>query len=396
MSADEATLPLAPYTVVEVPAPGAPALHRLALGLAGKIAGDLGARVIKLVPRAGDPLHAIPVLPWEAGAAPAAAGRYLDTSKTVVALDLDDPADRAEADRLVAGADAVLTDGPYANEEIWRDRVAVLVQALPPGSPLAGAPLSEICLLALSGMPDIVGDPARAPLMLGGHQAAYAAGLAAFSALATGLAGLAAHGTGECYDVDVRDVLAWVNWKAVFATAFRGGSPVSREGRQAEWQVVRCKDGWIAVVFNEKDWPALARLVGHPDLLDPALTNVAGRAARRADYMPHIERWCAERTRDEAYRAAQAVKVPFGPVVDPAEMPADPQLSARSALARLDDGTVMPQVPGRWSGHGFAPRPTLTAAGAAPANARRRIAGYSAKAPEASPRQPQQQALPEW
>ncbi len=45
-------------------------------------------------------------------------------------------------------------------------------------------PASEFTVMALGGLLDMVGDPARAPLALGGHQAAYAAGLAAYTGIA--------------------------------------------------------------------------------------------------------------------------------------------------------------------------------------------------------------------
>lgn len=196
--------------------------------------------------------------------------------------------------------------------------------------------------------------------MLGGRQAAYAAGLATFTAAMTGLAALA-QGRRERFEVTMLDVLVWVNWKAVGASLFRAGDEVHREGRQAEWQVLRCRDGFVAMVYNERDWPQLARLVGHPDLLDSELESGAGRAARRSTFMPHIERWCAERTRDEIYRSAQAVRVPVGPVVPPADLATDPQIRDRGAVAEVElpgAGRVrMPLVPLQWNGEGFVPRP---------------------------------------
>mgnify|MGYP003344523881 CR=1 FL=1 len=47
-------LPLSRFTIVELNDAGMPAPLRLALSLAGKIAADLGATVLKLEPEGGD------------------------------------------------------------------------------------------------------------------------------------------------------------------------------------------------------------------------------------------------------------------------------------------------------------------------------------------------------
>lgn len=363
MSSDQtmAARPLSPYAIIETAAPDTSDACRLALSMAGKIAADLGAAVIKIVPPTGDPIDRMPVLPWEDGRTPTALGAFLNSGKSLIGLDLDTEADRAVAAQFAAPAQAILTDGPLAALDDGVERAVVLLRALAPESGEPAPPVSELCLLALSGLLDIVGDPNRAPLMLGGHQAAYAAGFAVFSAMMTGLAGLERHGGGDLLDVDMLDVLVWVNWKGVGAMAF-SGAPLTRQGARSEWRTLRCKDGWIALVFEERNWPALVELIGHPSLRDPALRSNAVRARRRESYLPAIEAWCLERTREEIYRAAQAEKLPIGPVVTPGDLPSDPQIAARQATAALADGEggalTLPLVPVKWNGAGFAPRPS--------------------------------------
>ncbi|MEQ9123273.1 MAG: CoA transferase [Alphaproteobacteria bacterium] len=360
------SLPLSPFTLLEVAGPEAQDMHHLALALAGRIAADLGATVIRAAPADDDPLLRTPVLPWEADGAAEAVAATLDASKIVTPIP---PGAEGVLDELAAVADGVFTCGAFLPDP-ERRRVSVRLETLPsnhPFNPGDGPPVGELGLLALSGLLDIVGDPEREPIALGGHQAAYAGGLACFAAMMTGLAGRVAHGVGDAYDVDMLDVLAWVNWKAVGAAEFRPQDKVTREGRQAEWQVLRAADGWIALVFNERDWPQLAKLVGHPALADPALATSAGRGPRRAAYMPHIEAWVAARTREEIYRDAQARRVPIGPVVEPGEIVDDVQAKARRMIAEVKRGPTgramsAPLSPVVWNGAGFPPRPTATMA----------------------------------
>src|ERR1051325_4186472 len=105
------TLPLARFTVLEVNAPDVPLCLRLAASLAGKIAADLGATVLKLEPPEGDPVRRLPpILPQ----GESALFQFLNTSKQSVVLD------RATLPALLDRADAVLFEDPAANAPVMR------------------------------------------------------------------------------------------------------------------------------------------------------------------------------------------------------------------------------------------------------------------------------------
>lgn len=347
--------PLTPFTVLEIADPEATDMHHIALGLAGRIVADMGATVFRVLPAGGDPLRSMPVEPWEdLQSPPRALAGVLNASKVLTASTPDDA--------FLAGVDAVLTTGEYLPDPDF-ERITVRLRDMSESHPLksAEAPsIGELGLLALSGVLDIVGDPEREPLALAGHQAAYAAGLACFAAMMTGLAGRSLHSGGDAFDVDMLDVLTWVNWKAVAAHDFTPGSTVSREGDDAAWRVIRAADGYVALVFARRDWRRLAELIDHAALADPALEDAAIRESRRDDYMPHIEAWAASRTREEIYRAAQARRIPIGPVVEPGELLSDPHIQARGMISQLasgrGSGLTLPRIPAIWNDMPFQPR----------------------------------------
>jgi len=347
--------PLDGQTVLEAPRPDSPRVHRLALALAGKMAVELGARVTKSVPDGDDPLHRVPVLPWEKGRNPLALRRFLDTAKSF--HDSNAEAGKGDNNGLIAESNILLTDDPAildeASSTTESKKVVCSISSFPAGSVLNDLPVSEITLLALSGVLDIVGDPEREPLMLGGHQAGYAGGLALFSAMMTGVAQLENQGIGDIFDINIRDVLAWVNWKSVASCYFKSGDKKTREGDTAEWRIVKAKDGWIALVFNQRDWRSLVNMIGDPLLKEPDLTTRSGRAARRGEYMAVVEAWCGERTREQIYRQAQDLRIPIGPVVEAHEMACDPHLAARRAIAEISDPVTghfrLPVLPVRWN-----------------------------------------------
>jgi len=99
-------------------------------------------------------------------------------------------------------------------------------------------------------------------------------------------------------------------------------------------------------VYQEKDWPPLRDLIGDPRLHDPRFASGPSRTANRAALLKVIGPWFAARTRAEITAAAQARRVPLGPVKWPAELLDDAQYRARGFLA--PDG--MPVLPAAWDG----------------------------------------------
>src|SRR5262249_42566506 len=97
------SLPLARFTLVEVNDPHVVPCLRLATSLAGKIAADLGATVLKIEPPGGDPVRCLPpLLPT----GESALFHFLNTSKRSLVLDLESENGRASLQRLLGKADA--------------------------------------------------------------------------------------------------------------------------------------------------------------------------------------------------------------------------------------------------------------------------------------------------
>jgi crotonobetainyl-CoA:carnitine CoA-transferase CaiB-like acyl-CoA transferase len=358
MSAFDA-LPLERFTVVEVNDRDVPLCLRLATSLAGKVAADLGARVLKIEPPGGDPVRrAPPLLPQ----GESALFHFLNTSKRALMLDLASGAGGDTLAKLLATADAVLFEEPASVAELARTSRATPIEiaAFPVEMNASTRPVSEFAILALGGLLHMVGEPERKPLRLGGHQASYAAGLTAFTGLAAALAARDAGRTPPSVRVSLAEVMQWVNWKAVSGAAATGLSP-GREGKRSEFQVVPCHDGHVAIVYTVTQWPATRALIGDPRLGEEKFDTRAGRRKHVAELYGIITPWFADRTRAEIQAAAQAKGVPFGPIFSPAELLQAEQYVARGFFADVAHPTLgtlrLPQLPVQWNGRSFAPRP---------------------------------------
>ena len=352
-------LPLARFTVLEVNDRDVPLCLRLATSLAGKIAADLGATVLKIEPPEGDPVRCAPPLLSQGESA---LFQFLNTSKRSLVVDPASDAGRAALGKLLATADAVLFEEPASIAPLARAGRATPIEiaAFPLEMNAAARPVSEFALLALSGLLHMVGEPDRKPLRLGGHQAAYAAGLTAFTGLAAALAARDANQKPPSVRVSLAEVLQWVNWKAASGADASGTSP-GREGKKSEFQIVPCRDGHVAIVYTATQWPATRALIGDPRLDDPKFNTRAGRRQHIGELYAILTPWFADKTRTEIQSRAQAKGVPFGPVFSPAELLETEQYVARAFLTDMDHPRLgklrLPQLPVQWNGRSFAPRP---------------------------------------
>lgn len=291
--------------------------HALAIAMAGRLAAGFGATVVR--PEApGDPLAAMPPLLPDGASAVA---RFLL---------------RGRAEAAGGGFDAAIGDAAALREA--RAPLRIRISVFGPGE---DPPMSELGLMALSGVLAQVQPLAPKPARLGGHQMAYAAGLAAFTALAAGLRA----GRPDIADISLFDVACWLNWKAAASVLLLGGE--AREAvRRSDWHTMAAADGHVALVYMPKDWPALREMIGDPRLHAPRFATQRQRLAHLEELDAIMAPWFAGRSRAEITRAAQARRIPIGPVLAPSELLADRQHLARGFLGPGG----MPRLPLLWDG----------------------------------------------
>ena len=356
---EDASRPLSRFTVIEVNDTGVPSCLRMAASLATRIAADLGATVIKVEPPGGDIVRRLPpLLPRGPEAERSALFQYLNTGKRSVVLDLASADGMAGALTLAGKADAVVFEAPCRGADALRHTAATPIEIAAFATDMDRRPVSEFTIAALAGLLHMVGEPDRQPLRLGGHQVPYAAGLTAFTGLSAALAARSLSRTAPSVRVSLAEAAQWVNWKATSGAHAAGHSP-GREGGQSEFQIVRCADGYVAVVFTVSQWAPLRDLIGDPRLADSMFATRAGRRQHVGALYAIMAPWFADKTRQDVQRLAQSRGVPFGPVFTPAELLEAEQYRSRGFLADLQHPTLgalrLPQLSVQWNGRSFAP-----------------------------------------
>jgi crotonobetainyl-CoA:carnitine CoA-transferase CaiB-like acyl-CoA transferase len=313
----------------------------LAIAFAGRIAADLGATVFQIEASVlNSRQQRAPIVKGEA-----ALSLFLDRGKHKISNVPDERDDLITVYVGDAGNAAIVAnDGK-------RSLISVSGRANPPD-----VEDSEFTLLAVGGLLDLVGDPDRQPLRLGGHQIAYSAGLAIYAGIAAEICRRRAGAPPDVVRIGIADVAVWLNWKSVAMGSWSERVP-TRLGDGAEWRTIQCADGWIALVYLEADWPKLKAIVRDERLDDPRYEDRLVRRREAATINAIVERAFASRTRAELRALALENRIPLGPVWTPAELEQDPQYLARDFLQRVPGSngvaTLQPALPVLWNGTRF-------------------------------------------
>jgi crotonobetainyl-CoA:carnitine CoA-transferase CaiB-like acyl-CoA transferase len=117
-------------------------------------------------------------------------------------------------------------------------------------------------------------------------------------------------------------------------------------------------DQWVVLtVHDDAGWVALRHAMGDPGwAADPRFADAAGRRAHHQELDAGIAAWTAGLDRWDVTRRLQAVGLAAGPVLDDADLLADPHLAARGFFREHGSVDVgVPRYPGHLGGWSGAP-----------------------------------------
>ena len=340
--------PMRGALILEAVSPQCPWAVRLAVAFAARMLVDLGAHVVKLVD-ADDSLRLDQTAPDEL--ADPAYG-FLNAGKSLVILPGGSTGPswgRLQRRALVS----ILDNGLAASAQLVPGRSTQAVLSMFGKDDAGATAASEFTLMAAGGLLDLVGEADRQPLALGGHPLAYSAGLAAFAGVLAALATTTGGSSVETVRVNLLDTAVWLNWKSVVAAAHTGAAP-TRSGKNSEWRVIPCADGWVALVFRDSDWPKLKALVGDPQLDADCFATHFGRRTHAGELARVMDTAFLHMRRREIHERALACRIPLGPVYSPQDLMDDPQYLERHFLQRAAvqprRDMLIPRLPVLWNG----------------------------------------------
>lgn len=376
------SLPFAGLRVIEVC--DTPAGEQL-----GKLVADLGAEVVKVEPPGGVSSRRMGPFRSAADGTPTAESlafwTYNSSKRSVV---LGDTAhDRALRDRLIEGADVLLTTGsPRELGERGLDLQGmvdtherlVVVSASPFGltGPWRDYLTSDLVGLAAGGPLSSCGydDHSIPPILPGGGQAFQTAATFAYCGLIIALIERAQSGRGQLVDVSMHEANAvsgelanpyWFYPKAlVQRQTCRHAQPVPTQPA-----LFQCADDvWVyfaLILAEQRSWKALVAWMDEAgladDLTDPAYDDLAHRQANFPHVQEMLDVFFLLQTSDDAYSEGQRRGLPIGPLRAFEDLPHDEHLVARKFFVDVADDagvvTTLPGPPYRFSAFAAEPGP---------------------------------------
>ncbi|MFT3799582.1 MAG: CoA transferase [Burkholderiaceae bacterium] len=334
----------------------------IAAPTAAMLLGDYGADVIKIEPPgAGDPCRALPTLPGTPRADQPYGWMLDNRNKRGIALDLAQPQGQAVLQRLAQQADVFITNYPLSvRKKLGVDypKLAALNERLVYGSftgygevgPEVAKPgFDATAYWARSGLMDILRSdastpPARAVVGMGDHPS----GISLFAALVLGLYQRERTGRGTQVGSSLLANGVWANGFMAQA-ALCGATFTPRPPREKNFNALgcyyKCRDGrWLlmSIVNEARDWPAFARCMGRPDLIDePRYAKQSDRFKHSAELIAQFDLAFAERDRDDWRQRLDEAGLIFECVAEMTDLPADRQMLESGVLKQMADGKTL-------------------------------------------------------
>ena len=319
------------------------AVEQYAAGPYGtQLLAELGAEVIKIeAPSLGGDISRS-LGPYFLGEGDSEFLQTFCRSKKSVALEIKTPEGRAEFERLVAGADAVVNNLRGDQPEKLRITHAHL-KALKPsivcahlsaygrGNSRESWPGYDYLMQAEAGFMTLTGEPDAPPVRFGLSMVDFMTGSVFAVGIVSAILGARTSGQGCDVDVSLYDV-------AVHQTSYpatwmmneghvTGRLPRGAHPSIAPSQMVRCADGWAFLMCqNPKFWALFCEGVERPDLaVDPRFLDMPSRRANLSALTEALDALFLTDTRANWAVRLQG-RVPFAPVDDLAEALENPFL----------------------------------------------------------------------
>ncbi|MBC2644219.1 MULTISPECIES: CaiB/BaiF CoA-transferase family protein [unclassified Rhodococcus (in: high G+C Gram-positive bacteria)] len=320
---------------------------------------DQGADVVKVEPPRGDFLRYTG--PFASADEPRDYGGVFQSAnrnKRSLVLDLKKPEARDVLLRLIDDADVLVENfSAGVMERFGLDydtliaRNPRLVYASIRGfgdkaggvSPYRDWPAFDIVAQAMGGLMSITGADSDHPVRVGSGVGDTVPGLFAAFGILSALRDAERTGQGQYVDVAMADAVLAIS-EVVVNTYGHTGQVPGPIGNQlqgfAPFDTVRAKDGVVALgAPHNPQWTKLAAVMGQPELIDdPRFATDHDRWINRDAVYEVVNAWTERHTVAELIELLGGT-VPLGPILDAADIFADPHFRARDMLPTVTHPT---------------------------------------------------------
>jgi crotonobetainyl-CoA:carnitine CoA-transferase CaiB-like acyl-CoA transferase len=317
-----------------------------------RLMAEMGANVIKVEQAPmGDPSRALPAIKN------GRSGYFVQQNrgKQSLCLDFSKPESIELLKSLVPKVDVVLENfGPGVMEKRGLDYpslkklnpriIMASISAFGKTGPLAHKVGYDLIAQAFAGIMHMTGAADGPPMPVGLGMADVSSGVHAFSAIGYALFHRERTGVGQHIDISMVDSLYHMHEANLQINSITNGEFVPHRFGAHHPLVCPCgvfkgPQGYIVVLVLDRQWPALTRALGRPDLeKDPRFSTSPARGTNRYELIAIIEDWMAAQGTDDAVlKVFEEFRIPSAPVMSIIDTLAHPYFKARNMVRKVKD-----------------------------------------------------------
>ena len=190
-------------------------------------------------------------------------------------------------------------------------------------------------LMSVTGYPD--GEPLKVGVSLGDYMGGYNGAIAVLAALYY----RKITGEGQAIDISMQDGI----WSMVFpdrADYFDTHIVPKRFGNKlsssAPFGAYNAKDGYVVIcTITDPQWQKVLQAIGREDLIgEQRYATRENRVNNNSEVDGLVQRWCKERTVEEAIATLKKFQVPCSPIPTFDQVANDPQLLVRDMIVEVE------------------------------------------------------------
>jgi crotonobetainyl-CoA:carnitine CoA-transferase CaiB-like acyl-CoA transferase len=326
--------------------------------LCGQLFAGLGAKVIKVESRAGDPLRAQAPLAADGNSF---AFHIVNSGKTSAA---PSTGDAARFRKLIDWADIVLIDTERSSDPFWSQPAQIaannsqkIVCAISTfgqtGSRTAwhGNPLIAE---AMGGLMACTGYPERPPVVSGVPYANHVTAMFAFSGVMAALHERETSGKGQFLDLATVDCLTALLGNFIPSYFLSGKAPKrigNRHTIAAPWNLYPCLDGQIVICTGTGGaswWRIICDVMGRPELATDTRYDTEAKRVLRVDEVDgFVSDWTRQKTMLDAVEQMTVKGIPASEIASVEQILSDKHYTQTRAMAReVKVGAASVVIPG--------------------------------------------------
>jgi crotonobetainyl-CoA:carnitine CoA-transferase CaiB-like acyl-CoA transferase len=329
--------------------------HIMAGPACSMLLADMGADVVKVekIPGGDDARRMVP----PTVADESAAFLIMNRNKRGIALNLKTEEGRGVLSRLLKDADVLIENyrrGTMEKMGLGYDVLRALnpkliycsISGFGRTGPYADRGGFDLVAQGMTGLMSITGEREGCPPMKAGAPVTdITAGILACVGVLAALHARGSSGQGQMVDTSLFEAgITHTYWHSAicFATGQAPGPMGTAHPLNAPYQAFPASDGWITVgAANQENWLRLLEALQAPELRDdPRFVNNAQRMRNLSALTETLSPLFQRRSVAEWLRRLENSGVPAGPVLDIAQMHADPQALAREMIVETTHPTA--------------------------------------------------------